>query len=121
MIFGSGCDLCEIDRIRAAKEGFCERYFTENERKLFELKKKNKPQTVAANFAVKEAFSKALGTGVSGFGLCDGEVLRDESGKPYINLYNKAEEIRKREGISQIFVSISHTDSLAMAYVVLEK
>ena len=120
MIFGIGCDMCAIDRVADGGERFSVRYFTESEQKLFN-DKKNKPQTVAANFAVKEAFSKALGTGVSGFGLCDIEVLRDEKGKPYINLYNKAEEIRKREGISQIFVSISHTDSLAMAYVVLEK
>ena len=120
MIYGIGCDIVDIARIEKARDGFASRYFTQKEQELF-FAKKNKPQTVAANFAVKEAFSKALGTGVSGFGLCDIEVLRDESGKPYINLYNKAEEIRKREGISQIFVSISHTDSLAMAYVVLEK
>ena len=120
MIYGVGCDIIEIDRIRNARDGFVERYFTENEQTLF-MSKKNKPQTVAANFAVKEAFSKALGTGVSGFGLKDIEVLRDEKGKPYITLYGKAEEIRIRENISEIHVSISHTDSLAMAYVVLEK
>ncbi|MBO5060408.1 MAG: holo-ACP synthase [Clostridia bacterium] len=121
MIFGIGCDLCEIDRIAAAGERFAARYFTENEQKLFEQKKKNKPQTVAANFAVKEAFSKALGTGVRGFGLCDVEVLRDELGKPYINLYADAQRICKELGISSVFVSISHTDSLALAYVVLER
>lgn len=121
MIFGIGCDLCEIDRIAAAKERFCERYFTENEQKLFNSKKKNKPQTVAANFAVKEAFSKALGTGVRGFGLEDIEVLRDELGKPYINLLNEAKRICEELEITGIFVSISHTGNLAMAQVVLER
>ncbi len=120
MIFGIGCDLCEIDRIRKAGDCFAERYFTKGEQELF-LKKHNKPQTVAANFAVKEAFSKALGTGVRGFGLCDVEVLRDDKGKPYINLYGSAKEICEEAGIADIFVSITHTDSLAMAYVVLER
>ena len=120
MIYGIGCDIVDIARIKNTRDDFSSRYFTKKEQELFDAKR-NKPQTVAANFAVKEAFSKALGTGISGFCLCDVEVLRDEKGKPYINLYNKAEEIRKREGISQIFVSISHTDELAMAYVVLEK
>ena len=46
-------------------------------------------ETVAGNFAAKEAFSKALGTGISGFALKDVEVLRDEHGKPYIELENR--------------------------------
>ena len=120
MIYGIGCDLCEISRIEKTKDGFTSRFFTEKEQELFN-QKRNLPQTVAANFAVKEAFSKALGTGVSGFGLRDVEVLRDEKGKPYINLYGGADEICKKEGITGIFVSISHTDELAMGYVVLEK
>ncbi len=121
MIFGIGCDLCEISRIEKAGERFCERYFTEKEQKLFDAKKKNKPQTVAANFAVKEAFSKALGTGVRGFGLEDVEVLRDKSGKPYIIPLGNAKKICDELEITGIFVSVSHTKDLAMAYVVLER
>lgn len=120
MIYGIGCDILEIGRIAKTKDGFAERYFTEDEQKLFSLKK-NKPQTIAANFAVKEAFSKALGTGISGFGLRDIEVLRDEKGKPYINLFGKVQELCNKEEISKIHASISHTDELVMAYVVLEK
>lgn len=120
MIYGVGCDLCEISRIENTKEGFTSRFFTEKEQELFRIKR-NSPQTIAANFAAKEAFSKALGTGVSGFGLRDVEVLRDDKGKPYINLYGGAEEILRKENIKGIHISISHTDELAMAYVVLEK
>lgn len=120
MIFGIGCDLCAIDRVADGGERFSVRYFTEAEQKLFG-EKKNKPQTVAANFAAKEAFSKALGTGVRDFALTDVEVLRDNLGKPYINLYRSAEEICKSLGITNIFVSISHEGNLAMAYVVLER
>lgn len=121
MIYGIGCDLCETGRIAAAGERFLNRYFTEDERQLFDAKKKNKPQTVAANFAVKEAFSKALGTGVRGFGTEEVEVLRDELGKPYIRLYGAAREVCDRLEIKNIFVSVSHTGSLAMAQVVLER
>lgn len=120
MIYGIGCDICEIARIKNTKEGFASRYFTEGEQELFE-KRKNRPQTIAANFAVKEAFSKALGTGISGFSLKDIEVLRDDKGKPYINLYNNAKKLCDVEGIDQIHTTISHTDELCIAYVLLEK
>ena len=119
MIYGVGCDLCEVGRIEKAKDGFTARFFTVKEQELFA--RRNSAQTIAANFAAKEAFSKALGTGVSGFGLRDIEVLRDEKGKPFINLYGGAEQICKDEEIKKIHVSVSHTDELAMAYVVLEK
>ena len=119
MIFGIGCDLIEIERIDKADKRFLEKHFTKSERELFEMKKQ--PQTIAANFAAKEAFSKALGTGVRGFSLIDVEVLRDDMGKPYINLYNGAKELCKKAGIGEIFVSLSHSKELAMAYVVLEK
>ncbi len=120
MIFGVGCDLCEIGRIEKTSARFLEKCFTEDEQELFS-KKHTKAQMVAANFAAKEAFSKALGTGMRGFSFDDVEVLRDRMGKPYINVYNGAKAKCQQEGITKIHVSLSHTDSLAMAYVVLEK
>ena len=119
MIFGIGCDIIEIERIAKQDEHFLEKHFTKEEQELF--KKKKLPQTIAANFAAKEAFSKALGTGVRGFSLIDVEVLRDDLGKPYINLYNNAKEICKKAGVGEIYVTLSHSKELAMAYVVLEK
>ena len=62
-----------------------------------------------------------LGTGFSGFSLKDIEVLRDEKGKPYVNLYNKARNMAKEQGIDVVHVSMSDTDSCAIAYVVGEK
>ena len=120
MIFGVGCDLCEISRIEKTDERFLKRCFTEKERELFK-KKHNAAQTIAANFAAKEAFSKAVGTGMRDFFFNDIEVLRDGLGKPYINLYGGAKEKYDELKISASFVSISHTKELAMAYVVLEK
>ncbi len=119
MIFGIGCDIIEIERIANCDKRFLEKYFTIKEQELFE--KRKQVQTIAANFAAKEAFSKALGTGVRGFSLVDVEVLRDDAGKPYINLYGKAKELCKNSGIGEIFVTLSHSKELAMAYVVLEK
>lgn len=120
MIFGVGCDLCEISRIEKTDERFLKRCFTEKERELFK-KKHNAAQTIAANFAAKEAFSKAVGTGMRDFFFNDIEVLRDGLGKPYINLYGGAKEKYDELKISASFVSVSHTKELAMAYVVLEK
>lgn len=120
MIFGIGCDIIEIDRIANQDKRFLDKHFTENERELF-IKKNNSPQTIAANFAAKEAFSKALGTGVRGFSLNEVEVLRDELGKPYINAYGKAKEILKNLEIENIFVSLSHSKELAEAFVVMER
>ena len=120
MIFGIGCDIIEIERIAAMDKRFLTKHFTEKERQLF-LEKKNAPQSIAANFAAKEAFSKALGTGVRGFSLDEVEVLRDSLGKPYINVYGKALEIVNESGIGNIFVTLSHSKELAISYVVLEK
>ncbi len=119
MIYGIGCDIIEIERIAKTDKRFLEKHFTKLEQELFERKKH--PQTIAANFAAKEAFSKALGTGVRGFSLIDVEVLRDDMGKPYINLYGNAKELCKNAGVGEIFVTLSHSKELVVANVVLEK
>lgn len=119
MIFGIGCDILEINRISADNERFIRRCFSEKEQLFFESKKDKK--CIASNFAVKEAFSKALHTGVRGFELADIEVLRDELGCPYVNLYNSAKKICDENEIKHIHVSISHTKEIVTAYVILEK
>ncbi len=120
MIFGIGCDLCEIKRFETVSERFYERFCTACERNFLE-NKNNRPQSAAANFAVKEAFSKALGTGVRGFSLKEVEVLRDSLGKPYITLWGNAKKLCEDLGITDIFVSISHDGGMAMGYVILWK
>ena len=93
MIIGIGTDLIEIERIKKAcvKEAFLLRSFTLEERACID----GRPERAAGNFAVKEAVSKAMGTGFRGIGLNEIEVLRDAFGKPYINLYGRAEKERK--------------------------
>lgn len=118
MITGIGVDLIEIDRVSKAceKEGFIKRCFTDNEIKLID----GRWQKAAGNFAVKEAVAKMLGTGFRGFSPKDIEVLRDDLGKPYVNLYGKAAELAKAQGVTAIHVSISNTNGLANAFVIGE-
>ena len=76
-----------------------------------------RPETMAANFAAKEAFAKALGTGVRGFALGEVAVLRDSLGAPYFALSGRAKELAVGRGLA-FSVSLTHTDELAAAFVV---
>ncbi len=120
MIKGNGVDIIEINRFEKIikdKPRFLTRFFTERENELFRMKSM-KAETIAGNFAVKEAVSKALGTGVRGFNLVDIEVLRNEMGAPYVVLHNGAAKLADERGINDLMVSISHSDQNAIAFVI---
>ena len=128
MIFGIGTDLVEVDRIKkelaSHGEKFIDMLFTESER-TYCTRTDNvaiQAQCFAARFAAKEAFLKALGSGLRG-GLHwkDIEVVNNELGKPEIRMQNTAQEICENAGINGIYVSLSHTKESAIAVVVLEK
>lgn len=121
MVRGIGTDIELVSRIKAAAEkgSFLCRFFTEKENEYFR-KKNNSFETIAGCFCVKEAASKALGTGLYGFSLKDIEVLHDEKGKPYIRLHNYAKQLFEDMGGKKIFVSISHTKENAIAFVVID-
>ena len=120
MIRGIGTDIVEIDRISNAikKEFFLKKAFNDSEIDMAVGRKKD--SFLAGNFATKEAFVKALGTGFRGVELKDLAVLRDELGRPFIKICNNLN--RHLQGIDEnkIHVSISNTDSLAIAMVVIE-
>ncbi len=118
MIVGIGTDLIEIARIGKAceKQAFLSRIYTEEECRLAG----GSILRLAGNFAVKEAVSKALGTGFRTFMPVDIEVLRDELGKPYVNLYGGAAERAKEVGAQVIHVSITNTKEYAQAFAVAE-
>jgi holo-[acyl-carrier-protein] synthase len=120
MIRGIGTDIVEIDRISNAikKEFFLKKAFNDSEIDMAVGRKKD--SFLAGNFATKEAFVKALGTGFRGIEFKDLAVLRDELGKPFIKICNNLN--RHLQGIDEnkIHVSISNTDSLAIAMVVIE-
>lgn len=116
-IFEIGTDIIEIDRIRAAcekNERFLYKVFTERERELFNAKS-NKYQTIAGNFAAKEAVVKAVGTGFRSFNATDFEILRDELGNPVVSVGDKLGSIMRDRGIKQIKVSVSHCKDYATA------
>lgn len=117
MIIGIGCDILEIQRIKTMnnKVNFINKYFTENEKKLFVNDSK-----LASNFSVKEALCKALGTGIFAVDLKEIEVLRDKQGKPYINVYGNIRKHFESVNGKNIFVTISNTKTLVFANVVVE-
>ena len=118
MIIGVGTDISEISRVEKAceKQNFIEKCYTDKEIEFIG----SRAESLAGNFAVKEAVSKALGTGFRGFALRDIECLRDELGKPYVVLHGGALERFESIGGNKILVSISHSKSDAIAFVVIE-
>jgi holo-[acyl-carrier protein] synthase len=124
MIVGTGVDLCEVARLKAAMERHGERFknrvFTDREIRYAESKA-NRYERFAARFAAKEAGMKALGTGwQGGLGWRDLEVTNLPSGRPTLAFHRKAEEIAKKMGVRNISLSLTHTADQAMALVILE-
>lgn len=120
MIAGIGIDVVDIKRIgNAAGDAFIKKNFTAKEAELFE-KRKYKQETIAANFAAKEAVMKSLGCGIFEIPLTDIEILRNETGKPYVNLYGKAKERALIMGVKNVHISISHDAGIAAAQAVAE-
>lgn len=120
MIRGIGTDIVEIERITNAikKDFFLKKAFNDSEIDM--AAGRNKDSFLAGNFATKEAFVKALGTGFRGVELKDLAVLRDELGKPFIKICNNSNKHLQGIDENKIHVSISNTDSLAIAMVVIE-
>lgn len=117
MITGIGLDVVELDRIAVLDEKsdkFRRRILTELEIVRYnELSLKRRVEFLAGRFAAKEAFSKALGTGIgTECSFQDIEILSDQKGAPI--LYFK-------DALTEGFVSITHTKTIAAAQVILQK
>ncbi|MCX7922771.1 MAG: holo-ACP synthase [Clostridia bacterium] len=120
-----GVDIIEIDRIKRSIETgntrFRDRVFTRNEIQYCEERNVSKYSSYAARFAAKEAVSKAFGTGVgNSMGWQDIEVVNDQRGSPNVLLHGKAKELFNEMGGSDICISLSHCDSHAIAYVIIQ-
>lgn len=123
MILGVGIDLCEAQRIEKSlkKASFCEYVYAPAEQALLAgLAGKRRAETAAANFAAKEAFLKAAGTGLGGFALAELALLRAENGAPYFELSGRAAAWAAQRGLT-VHVSLTHEKGLASAIVVLEE
>jgi holo-[acyl-carrier protein] synthase len=122
LIFGVGVDIVEIRRIKdalAKHPNFIDKMFSKNE--IAYLKSRSfRPEFVAGRFAAKEAVSKALGTGFSGFEFKDIDIDRTAAGKPIVILKGKAKLIAQKHGNYKIHLSISHGVDSAIAYAIME-
>lgn len=121
---GLGVDLARIDRFRrlleADKLAVVDRIFTVGE-KAYALARKDPAPHLAARFAAKEAFLKALGLGLrDGISWQQMEVTRDELGKPSLQLTGRAAEIYQKQGFCRLLLSYSHDGEYAFATVILE-
>ncbi|HPX03939.1 MAG TPA: holo-ACP synthase [Synergistaceae bacterium] len=121
MIRGIGIDICDISRMRKAvsREGFCRRVFSEGERAYAESKA-DPAAHYAAAFAAREALSKATGWGIAGLGLNSCSIERTPSGPRFV-FDEEALSKFSKEGIDNVFLSISHEAGIAVAVVILEK
>ena len=126
MIVGLGVDLVEIARVRRLIESRGERamarLFTEGERAYAHYRIDPVPH-LAARIATKEAAFKALAGNdlARGIGWRELEVFARDDGGPLLRLHGRAERRAAELGVSRILVTISHTETTAVAVVVLEK
>lgn len=119
-----GIDIVEIQRIKDAIESTSDRFikkvYTETEIIYCESRKNSKYESYAVAFCAKEAVSKALGSGISdGVGLKDIEVIHKSSGKPEVVLHNRAKDIFKGLGATEIDISLTHCENYAAANCVI--
>ena len=116
MIVGHGIDIEELASIQNAVEkrkGFAQRVLTDKEMERFSsLKGRRQVEYLAGRWSAKEAFSKAMGTGIGKLGFQDLEVLNNERGAPYFS---------KSPFSGKVWLSISHTNQFVTASVILEE
>lgn len=116
MIVGHGIDIEALASIQNAvkkREGFAQRVLTDKELERFaSLKGRRQIEYLAGRWSAKEAFSKAMGTGIGKLGFQDLEVLNNERGAPYFS---------KSPFSGKVWLSISHTDQFVTASVILEE
>ena len=114
----TGIDLVEVDRLQSVVERygsrFTDRVFTSREMK----EASRNPASLAARFAAKEAASKALGTGIGDITWQEIEVLRGPAREPILRLHGKAAELADQLKLDSWSVSLSHTQTHAVAMVV---
>lgn len=113
-----GVDLIEIGRIQRVLDDFGDRFlnrvYTERERERY----RHRISELAARFAAKEATSKALGTGIRGIRWREMEILPNRRGKPVLVLHGQAAERARLLGFTDFSVSLTHSRTDAMAFVV---
>jgi len=115
---GVGIDLCDVQRIQKMMDRwgntFEGRVFTEREIK----ESHDKASSLAARWAAKEAFSKAIKTGIKDFNFADVEVCSEDSGAPSLQLHGDALRVFEAMGGGELHLSLSHEKNMAVAVVI---
>ena len=124
MIYGVGTDLVDIERVKKIlsknRDSFVKRVLSEHEQALF-ANKADSAAYFAKRFAAKEAFAKALGTGIGRVvSFQDLTVRNNENGKPYFIPSEKLRQYLVEKNIKKAHLSISDESQNAIAFVVLE-
>jgi len=127
-IVGVGVDAVDVARFRRLldrRPRFATRCFTETEQSDAN-RSVDVAQSLAARFAAKEAVMKALGTGIGAFALTDVEVCRTPGtgatrNAPFLVLHGTAAELAGAHGAGHFHLSLTHTDGVAIAFVVAEQ
>jgi holo-[acyl-carrier protein] synthase len=124
-IMGIGIDTVDIERFSHAAEEkgekFLRKIFTERELDYAKTKKAQYMH-MAGKFAAKEAVKKALPNGHEvGLNWFDIEILNGHDGKPYAELHGRAKKLMEEFNLSQVLVSVSHTDKTAISNAMVVK
>ena len=123
-LFGVGTDIIQVNRLKKSLKNklFLSRIFSEEEITMCKKTKKNS-NCFAKRFAAKEAFTKALGTGISnGINFKEIIVLNEKSGKPYIKLTDKTKKVVEKKLKKKNFkvsLSIADEKDYAVAFVTI--
>jgi holo-[acyl-carrier protein] synthase len=123
MITGIGVDVVHVKRMSrwTAIQGLTERYFHPDELNAALSRGRGAELALAARFAAKEAFGKALGTGLAGIVLKDITVINRHNGRPEISVMGTARAALEKSGANRVHLSLTHEMDNAVAMVVLEK
>ena len=122
MIIGVGIDAVDVDRFRASlarTPTMRDRVFVEEEL-AYVAPKADPVPSLAARFAAREAVMKALGLGLGAFGFHEVWVERADSGVPSLQITGRALELAVNRGITSWHLTLTHSDLIAIAYVVAE-
>jgi len=122
LITGIGLDMVHIQRMERWMQnpGLLQRFFHPGELAAVLERKSNATASLAARFAAKEAFGKALGTGLAEIVLKDIMVVSGQKGRPEIQAFGSALVALKKNGANRVHLSLTHEHDNATAIVVLE-
>ncbi len=127
MIVGIGIDIVELERMRAIadkrQQSFVMRILGTDELEDWQQieHQGRKVEYLAGRFAAKEALSKAFGTGIGQVTFKEMEIVKHANGKPYVQLTGRAKAIAEENGVTDIWITISHSRTYAVAQAILEK